>query len=169
MCGAPTPAGVERPEGVARTFHVSVYKVEPSEAVLARHLLANDSDRAALLDEIMERWPKVPLVSKPSSSACRAERLAWCGACPHGPVVGPTRASECVRPDADASEKVALGVPGQVFRPDVFDTSFVDIARCDVPCGDEVAQPLGCVGVELVVVSICWHLLFFLLWMLKRR
>lgn len=37
--------------GVARSFQVSLYKVEPSESVLARNLLAVDLDRAAMLDE----------------------------------------------------------------------------------------------------------------------
>jgi hypothetical protein len=35
-------AQICRPEGVARCFHVSVYKVEPTEAVLACNLLAKD-------------------------------------------------------------------------------------------------------------------------------
>jgi hypothetical protein len=35
-------AQISRPEGVARCFHVSVYKVEPAEAVLACNLLAKD-------------------------------------------------------------------------------------------------------------------------------
>ena len=69
-------AGIDRPEGVTRSFHVRLNKVEPSEAVLACNLLAKDDCRAALSDEMVERWPKVPLVSKPMSLACRAERLA---------------------------------------------------------------------------------------------
>jgi hypothetical protein len=44
-------AGIDRPDGVARSFHVSLYKVEPSEAVFARNLLAKDDWRAALLNE----------------------------------------------------------------------------------------------------------------------
>jgi hypothetical protein len=35
-------AQISSPEGVARGFHVSVYKVEPAEAVLACNLLAKD-------------------------------------------------------------------------------------------------------------------------------
>jgi hypothetical protein len=35
-------AQISSPEGVARCFHVSVYKVEPAEAVLACNLLAKD-------------------------------------------------------------------------------------------------------------------------------
>lgn len=43
---------IERPDGVSLAFQVSVYKVEPSEAVLARNLLAKDDARAALSDEM---------------------------------------------------------------------------------------------------------------------
>jgi hypothetical protein len=33
-------AQIDRPEGIARCFHVSLYSVEPSKAVLARNLLS---------------------------------------------------------------------------------------------------------------------------------
>jgi hypothetical protein len=41
-------AEIERPDGVARSFQVSLNKVEPSKSVLARNLLAKDDARAAL-------------------------------------------------------------------------------------------------------------------------
>ena len=45
-------AGIDRPEGVARAFHVRLNKVEPSKSVLARNLFASDSDRSALFDKV---------------------------------------------------------------------------------------------------------------------
>jgi hypothetical protein len=45
-------AQIQRPDGVSLAFQVSVYKVEPSEAVLARNLLAKDDARSALADEV---------------------------------------------------------------------------------------------------------------------
>jgi hypothetical protein len=69
-------AGIKRPAGVSRCFQVSLNNVEPSEAVLTCNLLAKDDARAALADEVEPSGPKVPLVSKPFSFACRAERLA---------------------------------------------------------------------------------------------
>jgi hypothetical protein len=45
-------AQICRPDGVALAFQVSVNKVEPSEAVLARNLLSKDDERLALLDEM---------------------------------------------------------------------------------------------------------------------
>jgi hypothetical protein len=50
-------AGIDRPEGVVRSFHVSLNKVEPSEAVLARNLLAKNDWRAALLDKVERCGP----------------------------------------------------------------------------------------------------------------
>jgi hypothetical protein len=50
-------AEIDRPAGVARSFQVSLYKVEPSEAVLARNLLAKDDGRATLLDEPVKGRP----------------------------------------------------------------------------------------------------------------
>jgi hypothetical protein len=62
-------------------------------SVFACNLLAKDCDRAALADEMEERWPKVPLVSKPFSFACLAERLAGTGAGPDRTIIGPTGAA----------------------------------------------------------------------------
>lgn len=50
-------AQIRRPEGVVRAFHVSRYKVEPSEAVEARNLLAKDDSRAARVDKVKEGRP----------------------------------------------------------------------------------------------------------------
>src|SRR6185312_42425 len=50
-------AGINRPDGVTRTFQVRLNKVEPSKSVLARNLLAKDCERAALVDEMVERGP----------------------------------------------------------------------------------------------------------------
>jgi len=47
----------DRPEGVTQGFQVILYKVDPSVCVFACNLLTKDCDRAALLDEVVERWP----------------------------------------------------------------------------------------------------------------
>ena len=49
--------GIDRPEGIALSFQVSLYKVEPSEAVFACNLFAKDMLRSALADEVEECWP----------------------------------------------------------------------------------------------------------------
>jgi hypothetical protein len=89
-------AEINRPTGVARCFQVSVYKVEPTEAVFACNLLTKDDVRAALADEVVEGWPEMPLISKPRSFACRAERLAGARPCPDGSVIGPSSGSQGV-------------------------------------------------------------------------
>jgi hypothetical protein len=146
-------AGICRPEGVARRFQVSRYKVEPSEAVFRCNLLAKDEFRTALFDEPMERGPKVPLISKPAAFACRAERLAGTGAGPDRSIVGPSGLSQGEAPDADASEEVALNKSGKVGRSDIFDAPFVDLAMRNEAIGDQFAQPRRRERVVLVVVG----------------
>jgi hypothetical protein len=112
-------AQICRPDGVARCFHVRLYSVEPSEAVLARNLLSKDDWRAALCDEAIELGPEVPLVGKSCSLSGGAERLAGAGAGPDGLVVGPSCKTEGVGPDADPGKEMALGVALEVARSHV--------------------------------------------------
>jgi hypothetical protein len=74
----------------------------------------------------------VPLVSKPLSRACRAERLAWAGAGPNRSSVTPSSASQGKRPAADAGKEVALRVATQVVRLDILDAPFIYIAGRDL-------------------------------------
>lgn len=120
-------AGINRPDGVARAFQVSEYKVDPSEAVRARNLLTNDDSRTALADEPVERGPQVPLVSKPAAFADRAERLTRARAGPDGAIVGPAGKTQGERPDADAGKEVALPVSGKLIWRHVFDASLIYI------------------------------------------
>lgn len=129
-------AEIDRPAGVARSFQVSLYKVEPSEAVLARNLFAKDDARPELCDEVVEGWPKVPLVSKPAAFACRAERLAGAASGPDGAIVGPSGATERMAPDADAGEEMALRVPAQLVGSNILDAPFVNVAGRDVAGGN---------------------------------
>jgi hypothetical protein len=50
-------AKIKRPDGVTLSFQVRLYKVEPSEAVLARNLFAKNDPRFALSDEVVEVRP----------------------------------------------------------------------------------------------------------------
>jgi hypothetical protein len=142
-----------RPEGVAHSFQVILYKVEPRPDIVARNLLSNDDWRAALADEMMEVRPQVPLVIKPSSFACRAERLARTGTGPNRSVVWPAGAAKGEAPDTDASEEVALAEATQVVWVNVLDASLVDDTCRNVPGGDEVSEPLGGVWVDFIVVG----------------
>jgi len=50
-------AQIDRPIGVTRTFQVSLYKVEPTEAVFTSNLLTNDAVRLTLRDKVVPVWP----------------------------------------------------------------------------------------------------------------
>jgi len=50
-------AGINRPAGVGLAFQVRANKVEPTEAVSTRNLLAKDCDRALGADEMERGWP----------------------------------------------------------------------------------------------------------------
>jgi hypothetical protein len=57
-------AGIERPDGVTRSFQVNLNNVEPRKSVLARNLFAKHRDRPALVNEREPYRPKVPFIIK---------------------------------------------------------------------------------------------------------
>jgi hypothetical protein len=146
-------AGIDRPDGVVRSFQVSVYKVEPTEAVLARNLFAKDDVRAALRDEVEEGGPEVALVVETSTLAGGAERLTWARTGPNRTLVTPPGAAQGMAPDADPGEEMALGITTKVIGFHVLDAAVVDIARGDVTGLDEFAQPRRSEGIEFIVVG----------------
>lgn len=96
----------------------------------------------------------MPLVSSPSSFACRAERLAGTTPGPDWFVVPPSCESKRVAPDSDAREKMTLRISGEVAGVNVADVALIYVARRNVAGRDEIAQPLRGVGVDFVVVRI---------------
>jgi hypothetical protein len=126
----------DSPEGVAHGFHVSVYKVDPRPDSLACNLLSNDDWRRALLDEPGKTWPQMPWVRKPSSSACRAERLARTGTGPNRSIIGPSGLTQGIGPDADPGEEMALREFSQVIWMHILDRSFIDNAWRDMAGAD---------------------------------
>jgi hypothetical protein len=63
----------------------------------------------------------MPLVSKPASFACRAERLAWARAGPDFAIVGPPGEPEREGPDSNAGKEVALSKSSKVAWRDILD------------------------------------------------
>jgi hypothetical protein len=112
-------AEIDSPDGVSRCFHVSVYSVEPSEAVLARNLLAKDDWRRALADEPIEFRPQVAFVFEAFALARRTERLAGARAGPGGTVIGPSGEAKGVGPSAQACEEMALCEASEVIRGNI--------------------------------------------------
>jgi hypothetical protein len=146
-------AEIDRPEGVSRRLHVSPNKVEPVERGSGRDLLAKDDPRAALADEMEPRRPQMPLVSKPRSAACRAERLARAGAGPDGSVIGPTGVSQGVGPDADPCEEMALSVSKKLDWYNIADIPLIHVSGSDQVSPDQFPEPCGGTRVVLVVVG----------------
>lgn len=142
-------AQICRCEGVARCFHVSRYKVEPIER--ARNLLSKDDWRAALRDEPVPDRPEVSLVVEALLLPRSAEGLAGARAGPDRATIGPSGDTKGSAPDADPGEEVALSKSSKFICADIEDAPFVDHAGRDMACGDEVAQPLGRIGVGFVV------------------
>jgi hypothetical protein len=95
----------------------------------------------------------MPLVSKPISFTCRAERSAGARASPNRAAIGPSGTSQCKGPDTDSGEEMALRESGKVAWSDIFDTPLVYFARRNVAGGNQISKPLCGVGVELVVIS----------------
>jgi hypothetical protein len=140
-------------EGVTHAFHVSVYKVDPRVDSLARNLLSKDDWRPTLRDEVLPGGPKMPPVCKPSAFTCRAERLARAAASPDGSTRRPSGKSQCKGPTPNSGEEMALHVSAQVVGGDILDAPFVYVASRDQARRDQVAQPLGGLRVEFVVVG----------------
>lgn len=112
-------------------------------------------------DEVMPGGPKVPLIVKPISAACRAERLARATACPNRPIVRPSSQSKGEAPRADPGEEMALCVSAQIGGVHVLDVALIYVSVSDQPGGDQVAQPLGGEWLDLVVVG-AGHAIFAL-------
>jgi len=101
---------------------------------------------------VVECGPQVPLVSKPASFACRAERLARTGSGPHRTVLWPSGELERKAPSTDACEEVALGESCEFAWHNVLDGSLVHNSIWDVSALDEFSQPRCGFGIVFIVV-----------------
>ena len=149
----PRSAKIDRPNGVIRSFQVSLNNVEPSERVIVCNLLAKDDVRATLSDELGPDGPEVSFVGEALAEASDAERLAWARARPDLPIVDPACGAESVGPDADAGEEVTLIVLPEVRGFNFDDAAFIHVSFCDVSGLAEIPQPLRRIRLDLVVVG----------------
>ena len=69
-------------------------------------------------------------------------------------VVGKTGLSQGVAPDADSGEEVKLSKSSKLIWNDISNVPFVNLARRDQASGDEIAEPLGCVGIVFIVACL---------------
>jgi len=144
-------AGIRLPNGVTRSFQVSLNNVEPSEAVFACNLLAKADVRATLADETEELGPEMSSVIGTASFTGGGEGLTGAGAGPNRSIITPSCASEGVAPDPDSGEEMALGVTPKIRRLNIDNGSFIHIPWGDMPLLDEFPQPRGGFRVNLVV------------------
>ena len=92
-------------------------------------------------------------ICKSFALSCRAKRLAWATSSPDFPVVAPSGRPEGMGPNANACEEMALGIASQLAWAHIFDAALVNVAWGDVSCSDEVAEPLGGIRFDFVVVG----------------
>lgn len=144
---------IGRPEGIAQGFQVNADATKPAAG--SGNLLAKDRSRPSCSDEPPPLRPPIRLNVTPSG--CAGVRLAGARACPNRSVVGPACRSQGVAPDPDAGEEVALDVAAEVVGADFNDAALIYIPWRDVAGRNEIAQPLGGVGVDLVVVGATAH------------
>lgn len=156
-CAVARSAGIDRPDGVTLVLQVSRYKVEPSERVSARNLLSHDDSGAKRSEEPEHLRPEVPVVGESAGPSRRRERLARAGSGPAGAVVGPPGPTHGRRPDPDPREEMNLAMIPQLVRLHEPDVPLDDVPGRDVPGGDEVAQPLRGVRVDLDIAGPRLH------------
>jgi hypothetical protein len=144
----------DRPDGVTRAFQVVAYKVEPTFGNCATNLLAKDSLRAALADEIEPHGPQMPFVVESTTFPRRGPWLAGRRSGPNvAKLIGDSGLPERERPSASPGEKVASAIASQIVRSNIGDRSLIHVAFGQMTRLDEVAQPSGDVGVIFVVVG----------------
>lgn len=140
-----------RPDGVADSFHVRIHSIEPVRASRTRNLLAKDDCRAALADETEPGGPEMTRVGRALPLTGDALALAGAGA-------GPDRAapiSERKRaiPAAKAGEEMTAGEALEIACVNLGDRAIVDDSIRNQPLSDQIAQPLRCKRIILVVVA----------------
>jgi len=127
--------------------------IQPLKPWFFTNLFTKYDSRSALADKIEEDGPKVPLVVNPLSLSSSAEWLAGAASCPHWAAVVPPSQSSCVGPSSDSCEEVALGESFEFIGLNLLNASLVNFAIGDQSRFNQVTQPLGSVGVNLVIVG----------------
>jgi hypothetical protein len=142
-----------RPAGVTFSFQVSLNKVEPTVTDGCRNLLTNNDWRAALADETEPLRPEMPGVVGSGLLACGAEGLARAGAGENSGIIRPSSTTKGPGPGTEAGEEVALQVGSKVVGSYIGNTPGIHVARRNQAGFDEVPQPFGSEGIDLVVVG----------------
>ena len=94
----------------------------------------------------------MPFIFFTQALASGAERLAGTASGPNRLIWRPSGELKGMGPPADPAEKVTLDISFEVLRFDIPNIPFVNVARGKPPVPDQVAEPLGGVGLDFVVV-----------------
>jgi hypothetical protein len=145
-------AQIGGPAGISHVFQVSSYSGEPFPSVSACNLFSKDHWRVALGDEAEKSGPEMSFVLMAFVLSSARKRLTRTGACPDWAIVCPSCKSKRKAPSADAGEEMALGIAFEIIRSDINNGPFIDIARGNMPSGNQVAQPLSRIRINFVVI-----------------
>jgi hypothetical protein len=146
---------IGKPAGISCCFQVSSYSGAPFKSIRARNLLSKEVCRATLGDKTEKSGPEVSFVGMAFSLSSARKRLTRAACGPDGFVIGPSCEAQGEGPSADAGEEVRLGEAAEVIGPHFQNAAIVHHARGDQAARDQLPQPRGGEGIELVVV--CGH------------
>ncbi len=141
------------PDCILIAFQVSAYSGEPFVAKRATNLFSKDNCRAALGDEAVKSGPEVSLIGMAFALSRARNRLTRTGAGPDGSSIGPAGEAQGVGPSADTGEEMALRVASDVIGLHLLNVALIDVAGCDQPIGDQLAQPRRGKGIVFVVID----------------
>jgi len=145
----------DRPAGVAASFQVREYKVEPRPSSRSFNLLANNDWRLTGPDEIEPRRPEVPLIGESFSFSRGAEGLAGARSSPDSQAFRPMSSAERRIPHSDPGEEVDSVMVEKVLGTKIADGPSVDDPGGNMSGVNEVLQPVGGIRLDLVVKSHC--------------
>jgi hypothetical protein len=145
--------GINRPDGVTLSFQVRRNKVEPSESVIGRNLFAKDCDRLRLADEREPDGPEMTFIGCAGSFSGNRERLARARSRPRALLVRPSGGAECVTPDSDSGEEMALGKASKLGDSYFADVSAINLPRRNRARVHQMFQPLHIKRIIFVVVG----------------
>lgn len=136
-----------RPDGVAFSFQVCAYSIEPTEPDSSRHLLPKYDVRAALADEPEHLGPEVAGVRVALAFACRRIGLAGAGSGENRSVCRPSSELEGVLPSPEPGEQMNSLMSNKVGWSEIPDVSLIDAPLADQAFLHQLSQPGGGPGV----------------------
>jgi hypothetical protein len=121
---------------------------------LSANLLSHNNGCSNTLDEPIEVWPKMPFIIGASTLPRDRKGLTWATSCNENKLIWPSSKTGGMRPSSNPGEEVVLGEASEGVGVDVFDRYLVNISITNQSFLDEVPEPLGGVGIVLVIIGV---------------